>query len=271
MTLVPDPQKRILLACLGVVIPAFTGAGDWKLVEETRSEASPVLVRKSVENETGRQVSLTLCLFETGDYTLQVVDQGDEPGARKYANLRDAMEQNGCVAGVNGGFFGTDFKALGAVYKDGKRIAPYVDSNRNGLATGVVWSGAGGIHIVRRQQFQEGPGVKQAIQSGPMLISGGRIVGGLSDSNWRSRSFVLTDWKGNWMIGTSTAVSLAALAEILDSETVFSSLKIDRAINLDGGRSTGFYLRQDNGKVTYIREFSRVRNFLGIVPRSDTE
>lgn len=271
MTVIPDLPKRILLACLGAFLPFLTAAGDWKLVEESRSEASPILVRKSVENEAGRQVSLTLCLFQTGDYTLQVVDQGDEPGARKYANLREAMEQNGCVAGVNGGFFGTDFKALGAVYKDGKRIAPYVNSNRNGLATGVVWSGTGGIHIVRRQQFREGPGVKQAIQSGPMLISGGRVVSGLSDSNWRSRSFVLTDWKGNWMIGTSTAVSLAALAKILESDAVFSSLKIDRAINLDGGRSTGFYLRQDDGKVTYVREFSRVRNFLGIVPRSSSD
>ena len=254
----------LLLSCAG---SEAARAGKWKLIDSKKGEGKAAFVRKIVADSTGRKVTLNLCSFSTNDFTLRVVDQGSNQEARKFANLREAMEMTGCVAGVNGGFYGTDFKALGVVYENGKRVAPYVNSSRNGLASGVIWSGAGGIHIVRREEFKDGAGVEQAIQTGPMLISRGTTVNGLSDKNWRSRSFVLTDWRGNWMIGTSSSVSLAALSEILNSREVFKEMKINRAINLDGGRSTGFYLKQENGNVVYHQEFSRVRNFLGIVPK----
>ena len=252
-----------LLAFVGV----FTAHADWQVVESTKSDAKPHFIQKIVEGNDGRRVTLYLCLFNTEKFTLKVVDQGDSTAGRKYQNLRDAMEKTGCVAGVNGGFFGADFKALGAVYENGKKIAPYVNSSRGGLASGVIWSGTGGIHIVRREQFRGGPGVVQAIQTGPMLVSNARIVSGLSNAKWRPRTFVLTNWKGDWMIGTSSSVSLAALAQILYSPKVLTEMKVNRAINLDGGRSTGFYLKQSDGKVTYRPEFSKVRNFLGIVSK----
>jgi uncharacterized protein YigE (DUF2233 family) len=242
-------------------------AEDWKLKEYSKSEASPALVRVVVENSQRDKVTLTLCEFSSKDYTLKVVDQGNDQNNRKYSNLRDAMEKNGCIAGLNGGFYGADFKALGAVYSDGKKITPYVNSSRNGLASGVIWSGVGGIHIVRRADFRVGPGVKEAIQTGPMLISNSARVKGLSQERPRPRSFVLTDWKGTWMMGTSSFVSLADLSDILASRGVFKNMIVNRAINLDGGRSTGFYLKQDNGKVTSRSEISQVRNFLGIIPK----
>jgi uncharacterized protein YigE (DUF2233 family) len=248
-------------------LPAFSGAEEWRLLEYTKSKAAPALVKIVVENREGKKVSLNLVEFSSKDYTLKVVDQGNDQDDRKYANLRDAMEKNGCIAGINGGFYGADFRALGAVYSDGKRITPYINSSRNGLASGVIWSGVGGIHIVRRTSFKAGPGVEQAIQTGPMLVSNSARVKGLSNERPRPRSFVLTDWKGTWMMGTSSFVSLAELSDILASKGVFKDLKVNRAINLDGGRSTGFYLKQDNGKVTYRSEISQVRNFLGVVPR----
>ncbi|MDF1753936.1 MAG: phosphodiester glycosidase family protein [Verrucomicrobiales bacterium] len=248
---------------------AFVGSGaskgeEWKLLEDSRSEETPVQIRKDAVSPDGKKVSLNLVEFSSKDFTLKVVDQGDDQSNRPFSNLRDAMEKTGCVAGLNGGFYGADFKALGVVYQDGKKIAPYVNSNRNGLASGVIWSGVGGIHIVRRLDFKGGSGVEQAIQTGPMLISNSVAVKGLSDSKSRPRSFVLTDWKGTWMLGTSSFVSLAELASVLDSAAVFKDLKVNRAINLDGGRSTGFYLKQSDGKVTYRAEMSPVRNFLGI-------
>ncbi len=256
------------LLCLAILPWAGrVAAEEWRLLESEKTEATPVWIRKTVLNGEGRKVSLNLCLFHTRDYTLKVVDQGDDQRGRRYANLQEAMEKNGCVAGVNGGFYGQDFQALGAVVEDGEKVSPYVNSNRGGLASGVLWSGTGGIHIVRRQFFSPGPGVDQAIQTGPMLVSGGRVVPGLSGDQWRPRTFVLTNWRGDWMLGTSSSVSLAALAEILNSPRVITEMTVDRAINLDGGRSTGFYLKQSDGNVVYRPEFSRVRNFLGIVPK----
>lgn len=259
---------RAFLLCLSSVFAAGVSHGDdWKLVDSSTSSGTPTLVKKVAQSSTGKRVTLSLCKFSTKEFTLKVVDQGNNQETRKYTNLRDAMEKTGCVAGVNGGFYGADFKALGVVYENGVRIAPYVNSNRSGLATGVLWSGTGGIHIVRRHEFKGGAGVKQALQTGPMLISNATTVPGLSDAKWRPRTFVLTDWKGTWMIGTSSFVSLAALSEILDSPSVFSEMTVNRAINLDGGKSTGFYMKSSDGKVTSRQEISRVRNFLGIVPK----
>ncbi len=252
--------------CALLPVAHVTGA-EWKLVESSEVDGEPKLIKKIVSKGSGRKVTLYLCAFSTNDYTLKVVDQGSSQSSPRYRNLREAMEKNGCTAGVNGGFFGTDFKALGAVYADGEKITSYFNSNRSGLASGVIWSGTGGIHIVRRHDFKAGPGVKQAIQTGPMLISQSTTVSGLSNESWRPRTFVLTDWKGNWMLGTSSSVSLAALADILDSSSAFPEMVVNRAINLDGGRSTGLYLKQDTGKVTYRSEISTVRNFLGIVPK----
>jgi uncharacterized protein YigE (DUF2233 family) len=247
----------------------FGGAQEtsWKLTENTRGEGVPTLIKKVATSSQGDKVTLTLVEFSSKSFTLKVVDQGSKKEARKFANLREAMEKNGCVAGVNGGFFGVDFLPLGAVYENGTQLAPYVDSNRKGLASGVIWSGTGGIYIVRRQDFKAGPAVQQAIQTGPMLIFGSAIVPGLSKEKPRPRSFVLTDWKGTWMLGTSSFISLAGLAEVLDSPDVFKEMVINRAINLDGGSSTGFYFKPGDGKVIYNAEYSPVRNFLGIVPR----
>lgn len=241
-------------------------ANSWQVVDEKISEGKPTLIKKVVSDGSAR-VSLNLVAFSTKDFTLQVVDQGSDQSARKFSNLRDAMEKTGCTAGLNGGFYGTDFKALGGVWQNGKQVSPIANSSRKGLTSGVIWSGTGGIHIVRRENFKSSPGVKQAIQTGPMLISNGATVSGLSKERPRPRSFVLTDWKGNWMIGTSSSVTLNDLSQILDSPKVFTDMTVNRAINLDGGRSTGFYLKQDNGKVTYYQEWAHVRNFLGIVPK----
>lgn len=261
--------RYLFVSCLlSVWVTQTLSANSWELAEQTSSEGTPKLLKKIATNHLGKRVTLNLCAFSTKDYTLKVIDQGNDPEARKYSNLRDAMEQNGCIAGLNGGFFGADFKPLGGVWQDGKQVHPYYSSARKGLASGVIWSGTGGIHIVRREHFKANSGVKQGIQTGPMLISNGATVSGLSTERPRPRSFVLTDWKGNWMLGTSSSVTLAELSEILDSTKVFPGMTINRAINLDGGRSTAFYLKQDNNKVTYQSEWTRVRNFLGIVPKS---
>lgn len=259
-----------LLLVVGLVwssIGTIASANTWKVVEETKADGKPATVKKVVANHTGTRVTLNLCSFSTRDFTLRVVDQGANQSDRKFTNLRDAMEKNGCVCGLNGGFYDAEFKPLGGVWENGEQIAPMANSSRKGLTSGVIWSGVGGIHIVRRENFKPGAAVEQAIQTGPMLISHGATVAGLSTERPRPRSFVLTDWRGNWMMGTSSSVTLAALAEILDSPKVFTSMTVNRAINLDGGRSTGFYLKKKDGNATYQQEWARVRNFLGIVPK----
>jgi hypothetical protein len=57
------------------------------------------------------------------------------------------------------------------------------------------------------------------------------------------------------------------MGEILSSAKVMKELKVDRALNLDGGSSTGLWWRDDRGTEHYDRESSTVRNFLVLVAR----
>ena len=84
---------------------SLSQANEWKLHENSRSDGTPALVRKVATGPGGKKVTLNLIEFSTNDFTLQVVDQGNDQKNRKYSNLRDAMEKTGCVAGLNGGFY----------------------------------------------------------------------------------------------------------------------------------------------------------------------
>ncbi|MEO0413851.1 MAG: phosphodiester glycosidase family protein [Verrucomicrobiota bacterium] len=247
-------------------ITTETAQAQWRVISSDSTEAQPVY-HKVVVSDAKSRVALYLCEFSTSDYALRIVDQGKDQANRRFTNLSDAMHRTGCSAGLNGGFYGEDFKALGLVVQHGETITPYYNSNRSGLTSGVLWYGKGGIHIVRRQSFQMNSGVKQAIQTGPMLVWGGSGVAGLSTDRPRPRSFVFTDWKGTWMLGTSSSVTLADLSSILDSSRELTGIHVDRAINLDGGRSTGMFVQQDTGTVIYRSEISKVRNFIGILKK----
>ncbi len=257
------PSQLVIALCM---LSSAAVAQTWKETSSKTTGDSPALIRKTVSNGS-RTVTLNLSKFSTNDFTLRVVDQGNDSASRRYSSLRDAMEKTGCIAGINGGFYGADFSPLGLTVENGKKLSAFRNSSGGGLSTGLIWSGTGGIHIVRRENFEMHNGVKQAIQAGPMLVWQGAQVRGLSNEKWRPRTFVLTDWKGNWMLGTSSSVSLAALSAILDSSQAITEFTTHRAINLDGGRSTGFFLKQPDGSVVYQSEVSRVRNFLGIVKK----
>jgi len=44
-------------------------------------------------------------------------------------------------------------------------------------------------------------------------------------------------------------------------------LKIQRALNLDGGSSSAFWFARANGSAFSIREQKPVRDFVGVVPK----
>ncbi len=262
----PSTLFRTFVAALSLaLLGSSVRAQGWRVTDETRQTYGDVeLIDKRVTG-VGRSVQLTLVAFSTKDYGLKVIDQGSNQKQRKYSNLKAAMQAVSARAGVNGGFYGRDFRPLGLVVSDSRQIHPLRKSSSGGITSGIIWFGTGGIHIERYQSFSSSSGVEQALQTGPMLVWQGRGVSGLSDSNWRPRTFVLTDWKGKWMLGVSSAVTLNVLSKLLNDPKVIHEFTTNRAINLDGGRSTGLYVGKESGENLYRSEISQVRNFLGIV------
>jgi hypothetical protein len=62
-------------------------------------------------------------------------------------------------------------------------------------------------------------------------------------------------------------VTLAQLARILATPGLAGDVKIQRALNMDGGSSSGFWFMGADGPFS-IRELKTVRDYLAVVPKA---
>lgn len=259
----------LVCALLALALASGACAEPWRSTAEAQrlaTDADLVHVRRTATRAgDGKEVTAHLALFPSRAFRLEVVDLGEgrepsDPG------LPEALRAHGCVAGVNGGFFHGDWRPLGLVIAQGRR-RNRLESIR--LLSGVIYSDPRGITLVRRSQFRDHPDIQALLQGGPYLVEGGRAVRGLSPRDPDRRTFIATDWRGNWAIGaTLSAVSLAELAQLLATPGALVPWKVDRALNLDGGSSTGFFFdRGEDQAPVHLRPWRRVRNLLGIAPR----
>lgn len=228
----------------------------------TRLMAGAELVELDVEKE-GRRVGLQVVLFDARDCDLRVVNQGGGDWAGAGA-IRKEMQSVNAVAGVNGGFFTPEFEPMGLVVADGVHSGAFQDS---GLISGAVASGMNGPVLVWNSEGVSGEGFSQVLQAGPRLVNGGAPVQGLSGGRTAARTFIATDGHSKWAVGLAKSPSLSELAEILVSPGLFADLRVWRALNLDGGRSSSLWVRRDDGEELAWTGWSTVRNFLAIVPR----
>lgn len=258
-----------MLPLLLLTIAANVAAADWRpawtpdwpdagrgLFYAERTAACPT---------DARALTVHLAFFASPSYRLKVVDLGD--GERpKYRTLAAAFRAEGCVAGVNGGFFHSDLSPLGLVVAETGRINEFEHTR---LLSGVVYSDSKGTDIVRRARFRDHPGITALLQTGPYLVEAGRAVRGLSSAKSDRRTFIATDWRGHWAIGaTPGLVTLAELADVLDSPGALTTWRVDRAINLDGGSSTGFFFdRGPDAPPVVLKPWKRVRNLVCVAKR----
>lgn len=266
-----SPLGAPLVVLLGVVLLPGSNvcAADWmSAAESERRDVGADLAytkRTAVRPSDGKQVTVHLAFFTSRAFRLEVIDLGAGPEAA-YPTLESAFRSAGCVAGVNGGFFHPDWQPSGLVISKGQRINRFETAK---LLSGVIYSDDRGIHLVRRSRFQDHPDIAALLQTGPYLVEDGHPVRGLSAADPRPRSFVATDWHGHWVIGaTISSLTLAELGAILASPDALRPWRIDRAINLDGGSSTGFFFDRGVGKAPVdLQPWKRVRNLLGIRAR----
>lgn len=211
---------------------------------------------------SGRNGTIHLYLFDSRSFTLKVIDQGGLSD-QTYKNLDGAMQSLGCVAGCNGGFFTPEGLPLGLSVADGKAFGS--KNLGSSLTSGVLFLDGTRIHLKRsKSYFAANPKLpRQLLQSGPFLVENGKKVAGLSTKKFSRRSFILTDGGTRWAIGYCPSTSLDRLAAILAAPKSFKDFKISSALNLDGGSSSGLWVKTSN-QPFYLHEIKSVRNFLGI-------
>jgi hypothetical protein len=244
-------------------------AGTWRPVGSSDTDlggADPAYARQTAERVSdGRGLTAHLAFFSSPAYRLEVIDLGGGNSAA-FASIDQAFRARGCIAGVNGGFFHADWRPVGLMIAGGRRSNRFETAK---LLSGVVYSDGAGTHLLRRARFRDHAGIEALLQTGPYLVDSGRAVRGLSATNARRRTFIATDWRGHWVLGaTPDRVTLAELAEALASPGALAPWRIDRAINLDGGSSTGFFFdRGPDAAAVSLEPWKRVRNLVGIKAR----
>jgi hypothetical protein len=248
-----------VLPCLLAASSAFSQWTEVSAQSEISSQSGLVHRHLELEDKTsGHSASLELAIFSGKAYALHLIDNPD--GA---AELAGVMRREGCLAGVNGGYFDPDFAPLGLRIMDAKVVRPAI---RARLMTGVLLSTGGGIQILRINEYSPKRKATAGVQCGPLLIDGGLPVQGLNVDRMARRTFAAVAGD-RAAIGLCSETSLAGVAQILTSIRLGDAGKPARALNLDGGSSSAFYFKRSDGSAFSIAEMKNVRDFVGVIPR----
>jgi exopolysaccharide biosynthesis protein len=241
---------------------ASAARAEWTVApSEAQTSAVAGLEHRRVvltQSEMGEEAKLDLALFSTKSATLRVID--NPTGADDLAAV---VRRTRAVAGVNGGYFDPQDAPLGLLISDGKLIAPLRKAR---LLSGVLAVTKGRVELLRYAEYSARKNATAALQCGPFLVDGGRPVPGLNDTRSARRTFILTAGADRAAIGFCSSVTLAELGAILATPGIVPDLKVQRALNLDGGSSSAFWFNGENGPFS-IRELKTVRNFVVVVPK----
>jgi hypothetical protein len=248
-------------AALLFLAVAATAHADWAIRSTDSEPGRDGIVHRHVvlENANGNKSAVVdLAIFSAKSCALRVIDN---PTGE---TLSDTMPREKCAAGVNGGFFKPDFTPVGLLISDGKLVAPLAPAR---LMTGILRASTHEVQIQRLREFSRQEKANAAVQSGPFLVDHYEPIPGLDDSHVARRTFVATGTNDRAALGTCSRVSLAELAAILTTTRLADDLKIQRALNLDGGSSSAFWFARENGGAFSIHEQKPVRDFVGVVPK----
>ncbi|MCS6773925.1 MAG: phosphodiester glycosidase family protein [Anaerolineae bacterium] len=147
---------------------------------------------------------------------------------------------------VNAGFFDQQNRTTGLVVADGQVFG------RSYVGFGGMFalrSGAPSLQWLRDEPYRPDASITQAVQGFPMLVVDGAVVEGIPESDRRHRrTFVALDRSGRVLLGVTQLAQwrLSDLAIYLAT----SDLDVWRALNLDGGGSSGLWLSQPHTSIS---------------------
>ena len=251
------PAAKSLLPLLLLLAPSSLLAG-WALVESvSRTAPAGIEFREAVLTDGAARATMYQVRCSPKTHTFAVMDNP----AGDYS-LATAAQKRGALAAVNGGYFHPDRTPLGLVVRKGAVEHPM---ERAKLLSGLVVVTADRVALRRAGEFTMSPAVREALQAGPFLVDGGKPVAGLNAVREAARTVVFTDATGRFGFVVCKSVTLAEMAAILATPDLFPGGKITRALNLDGGSSTGLWVKGE--PAFHLREGKEVRNYLGVVGR----
>ena len=208
---------------------------------------------------------LNLVFFDSTQFFLKMFAQN---GIQKDARaLAEVLRPSGAVAGTNGGYFELrPFGPAGLMISGGSPSGTLVTDNP---LEGSLVVRDDTLSLVWSDELKTTAGITEMVQCNPILVRAGKAVGGFGDADGPKlpRTFVATDGRGKWVMGVCRKMTLTNLAKMLGSQKVITEFRIERALNLDGGPSSGLWCRDAQGKEITDPEGTRVQNIIALVPR----
>lgn len=248
--------RRSLFAAL--CLSPCVYAAPWEVVKiETLPAPAGISFTKTSVRSGSASAYFHAVTFSADTHTFALMD---DP-ASAY-DLASAAKKRGALAAVNGGYFQPDRTPLGLRVRQGQEIHPLEKSR---LLSGLLCVNGGRISLLRVGEFKRTQSLREAVQAGPFLVDGGKPVAGLNATRSDPRTAIVARTGNRWSLVSTSVVTLAELGDILASPGAIGAGKATRALNLDGGSSTGLWVGTE--PAFYTREFRDVRDFIGIVPR----
>ncbi|MEY4483293.1 MAG: hypothetical protein RL693_745 [Verrucomicrobiota bacterium] len=242
---------------------ASTACAQWQLA----SQSSPTAlghgawqVTKQVDGPS--KVELQLIYFNTTDCTLHVVDQPKKDSAVKM-DVIAAREK--ALAICNGGYFSPDeFTPSGLQIAQGNRSGVFQKGMPFG---GGILVRSGKPVLYTDIEFVDDSSITELVQCCPMLVNEGKALTEKGGGQLARRTFILTDQADHWAIGVANRIGLRELADVLTTAGIITEFKVMRALNLDGGPSTGLWWQGTQSAAAYKKEMWPVKNLIMITPK----
>lgn len=196
---------------------------------------------------------LTLVRLDPAQVRLRVIYQPVHP--RRISQWAADLPQALLV--VNAGYFGPEKRVTGLVISDGVASGQPYDDYAGMLA--VDAAGQISVRWLRAWPYRTDEGLLQAVQSFPVLVKPGGVMGFPPDADQGQRSrrtVVGQDTAGRilFLVAPMPRFSLHELAVWLTE----SDLALDIALNLDGGYSTGLWIRGHDAQIDSLETLPAV-------------
>ena len=190
-------------------------------------------------------------------------DLKDKPDATTALRIGRELGQ---IAVINSSYFGHQNEVLGYT----ERLGHVLNSDVPGglFSAFFYWDGARAGFKRRGESLPKNAPV--LFQAGPRLVWDGQPIEGLDRDALANRTVLTVDKEGRLgvvVIGGLANTTLAELPELLLKPFSQGGMAADRALNLDGGSSTQFYLQSGQTDRT-LPGRAKVPVFLGISKRT---
>jgi uncharacterized protein YigE (DUF2233 family) len=224
------------------ITPAPSSSNGTQLNVWNKAATGVEVRNEDWKNSNGDDDTVTIVRFDTKKIKVSVGYQPEQP-----MSMNDWTQLGHPLAIINGGYFDQQFYATALVVSNGKLFG----QSYNGYGGMLSVDSRGSLSLRSLHQQPYNPNseqLEQATQSVPMLMLGGKRTQFSADASQTRRSVVAMDKLGRllFIVSPNPIFSLDELADQL----VSSDLSIEVALNLDGGSSTGLYVKGGSSRVS---------------------